>query len=240
MNKPLADEIRLDELARRAGVPTTTVRLYQTKGLLPGPRLEGRTGFYGEAHLARLAVIGRLQAEGFSLAGIGKLLAAWDGGRGLDALVGAESQTDDEPVVLSPAELLAFFPAGTVTPDVVQRAATLGLVEARPDGQLVVPDRRFLEAGATLVRLGVPVATVLDEWAALAGATDAVAERFIAVFEHHLLPDDWRAGLSEERSAELAATLAELRRTARQILVAAFDASVAAAGARRLGQLTES
>ncbi|MFN2607175.1 MAG: MerR family transcriptional regulator [Acidimicrobiales bacterium] len=53
----------LDDLARRAGLPTTTVRLYQHKGLLPGPRLVGRTGRYDESHLSRLALIGRLQDE---------------------------------------------------------------------------------------------------------------------------------------------------------------------------------
>ena len=40
----MGSEYRLDELARRAGVASTTVRLYRSKGLLARPRLEGRTG----------------------------------------------------------------------------------------------------------------------------------------------------------------------------------------------------
>ena len=53
-------EYRLDELARAAGVASTTVRLYRSRGLLPPPRLEGRTGWYDDAHLSRLCLIARL------------------------------------------------------------------------------------------------------------------------------------------------------------------------------------
>src|SRR3569832_234580 len=90
----MAKEFRLDELARRAKVASTTVRLYRAKGLLPPPRLEGRTGWYSEAHLNRLRLIARLQDEGHSLAGIGDLLDLWEQGRSLDAVVGVEAELD--------------------------------------------------------------------------------------------------------------------------------------------------
>jgi DNA-binding transcriptional MerR regulator len=60
----MADDLTIDELARRAGTRTTTVRLYQTKGLLPPPEIRGRLGYYNAAHLARLRVIDRLQKRG--------------------------------------------------------------------------------------------------------------------------------------------------------------------------------
>lgn len=66
------------------------VRAYVERGLLPSPRLAGRTGFYGPAHLQRMTVIQQLQREGFSLAGIHKLLAAWDSGSSLENLVDGE------------------------------------------------------------------------------------------------------------------------------------------------------
>src|SRR5687767_12274097 len=88
------EELRLDALAAAAGVATTTVRLYQQRGLLHGPRLVGRTGWYDSSHLARLRLIARLQDEGFSLAGIGKLLESWETGRELGDLVGVEEQLD--------------------------------------------------------------------------------------------------------------------------------------------------
>ena len=236
-----AAEMRLDELARRAGVATTTVRLYQNRGLLPGPRLAGRTGFYDQRHLTRLALIGRLQDQGFSLAGIGRLLDTWEDGRDLDDLVGVEHELDvlltRHETVLDAAELAARFPSAARSPELIRRASSMGLIEATTDGRFRIPDQRFLEAGATLIGLGVPAEAVLDEWAALAAASDGIAERFLALFERHLLPEDWRRDLTGPKAAELAATLGRLRQTARQILLAALDASITRAGTDRLGAL---
>lgn len=232
-------EMRLDELARQAGVASTTVRLYQNKGLLSPPRLVGRTGWYDGSHLARLRLIARLQEQGFSLAGIARLLATWDEGRGLADIVGAEAGLhalfdQHREVVLDAADLLARFPAGALGPADIQRAAALGLVVAAPGGRFRVPDERFLEAGAALAALGVPAAAILDEWEHLAGLTDEMAERFIALFEAHLLPRGWRDALDDGTVAELTATLSQLHRLAGQVVAAALDASLARRGGRRL------
>ena len=80
----------IDEFASAAGVSVRNVRAYLERGLLPAPRMVGRTGFYGPAHLQRVTVIQQLQREGFSLAGIGKLLVAWESGGSLANLVGGE------------------------------------------------------------------------------------------------------------------------------------------------------
>lgn len=241
----MSGNFRLDELAREAGVASTTVRLYQTKGLLPGPRLEGRTGWYDDSHLSRLRLIARLQAEGYALAGIGNLLRQWEEGRGLDAVIGVEAELDAlvgdvHAVVLDAAELLERFPPGSMTPELMQRAASLGLAQPTEDGKVRVGDRRFLESGAALARLGIPLNVILDEWEALAAHTDDIAARFIALFEAHLAPADWRAELDSERARELAHTLARLQLVARQVLGAALDASVARLGRERLAELIES
>src|SRR6266536_6402822 len=78
----------IEDLARRAGVSTRNVRAYRTAGLLPPPRLDGRTGRYGDEHLRRLAVVTRLQRRGWSLAAIRDALTAWDAGASLDELLG--------------------------------------------------------------------------------------------------------------------------------------------------------
>jgi DNA-binding transcriptional MerR regulator len=70
--------LTVDELARSAGTTTRQVRALQTRGLLPRPHLVGRTGYYDGDHLDRLRTIRRLQAEGFSLAGISTLMRAWE------------------------------------------------------------------------------------------------------------------------------------------------------------------
>lgn len=235
-------ERRIDDLAREAGVATTTVRLYQNRGLLPAPRLEGRTGWYGPSHLARLRLIGRLQDDGFSLAGIARLLEEWEQGRTLDSIVGVEEQLDvllgeRHAVVLDAADLIERFPDGSMTPDLVQRAAQMGLVELADDGRFRLPDRRFVDTGASLAQLGVPLDVVLDEWDTLISHTDDMARRFVGLFEAHLLPTDWQTDLEPERAHELARTLATLQSVAHQVVGAALDASLARAGRDRLQRL---
>ena len=141
--------------------------------------------------------------------------------------------------MLDPAELLARFPDGSMTPELMQRAAALGLVEPTEDGKVRVADRRFLDTGSALADLGVPTDVILDEWEALVAHTDDIAERFITIFETHLAPEDWRSGLGADEARELATTLAQLQATARQVLVAALDASVARLGRERLGELID-
>ena len=65
----------IGQLARRAGVPTSTVRYYERRGLL---RPDGRTGgnyrHYRQPALDRLQFIRTAQATGFSLKDIEELL----------------------------------------------------------------------------------------------------------------------------------------------------------------------
>lgn len=234
--------MRLDELAHRSGAASTTIRLYQAKGLLPGPRVVGRVGYYDEAHVVRLRLIERLQGDGFSLAGIGRLLATWEDGRDLVDLVGVEEGlgallTRRRSEVLDPAELTGRFPAGVLTPELVQRAMSLGLVEAATEGNLRVLDRRFFETGAALAHLGIPLGAILDEWERLVEQTDVLAEGFINLFEVHVLPADWRTERDHDRLRHLGDALRRLDHLAGEVGAAALDASIARIGAARLGQL---
>lgn len=63
-------ELRLDELAERAGVSPRTVRYYIAQGLLPSPGRLGPMTRYGREHLERLRLVKRLQEERLSLAEI--------------------------------------------------------------------------------------------------------------------------------------------------------------------------
>ncbi|HET9443773.1 MAG TPA: MerR family transcriptional regulator, partial [Acidimicrobiales bacterium] len=109
------DGMSIDELAQRAGTTTRNVRNYQTLGLVPPPRLEGRVGRYDEGHLARLNLIARLQEQGFSLAGIAELIKAWEQGRSLGDVLGFEQVltapwSDEEAEEVTLAELARLFP----------------------------------------------------------------------------------------------------------------------------------
>lgn len=238
----MGEQFRLDELAREAGLASTTVRLYQSKGLLAPPRLEGRTGWYQQTHLRRLRLVARLQEQGHSLAGIRRLLDRWEEGRSLDAVLGVEAELEallgeSHAITLSPEGLARRFPPDALTPDLFRRTVDLGLIELTDEGTVRVRDRRFLETGAELAVLGVPLDTILDEWERLVGQTDEIAARFLDLFERHIAPSDWERDLDDERTEELARVLAQLHDLARRVLVTALDTSVARAGRARLAQL---
>ncbi len=71
-----ADLLTIGELARRAGVPTSTVRYYERRGLLaPDARRSGQRRYH-EPSLRRLVFIGLMQDAGMSLDDIAGVLAA--------------------------------------------------------------------------------------------------------------------------------------------------------------------
>ena len=66
--------MRVEELSARAGVSVDTIRYYQSKGLLPAPRRQGRVAWYDTDHLDRIARVRSLQSKGFTLATIVRLV----------------------------------------------------------------------------------------------------------------------------------------------------------------------
>jgi DNA-binding transcriptional MerR regulator len=58
-------ELTVDELAARVGVTVRNLRAYSARGLLPPPRMVGRTGYYGREHVARLLLVREMLAEGY-------------------------------------------------------------------------------------------------------------------------------------------------------------------------------
>jgi DNA-binding transcriptional MerR regulator len=64
----------VDELAFATGVPSRTIRFYQSKGVLPRPARRGRVALYDDRHIERLRLIGELQDRGLSLRAVRHLL----------------------------------------------------------------------------------------------------------------------------------------------------------------------
>ncbi len=54
---------KIDELAQLAGVPSRTIRFYNTQGLLPPPTMRGRVAYYNQEHLLVLNVIKELKEQ---------------------------------------------------------------------------------------------------------------------------------------------------------------------------------
>jgi DNA-binding transcriptional MerR regulator len=75
------EELRSGELARRAGVSADTLRVYERRGLLAAPR-RSSNGYrlYPPQALARVLLIQRALAAGFTLAELAAFLRGRDGG----------------------------------------------------------------------------------------------------------------------------------------------------------------
>lgn len=199
------EDMTVDQIAQDAGIPVSTVRLYQNKGLLSPPERRGRVGYYNEQHRDRLKLIAHLQDRGFSLAAIKEALTSWNAGRSLNHLLGVGDvapSLEREALRLSPAELAERFEGVAMTQSDMQRAADMGLIEV--DGsEIVVPNGTFVEIGAAVVKFGVPVGDVLDEYEAMREAVAGIAERFRSVFEERL----WAPFVDQGMPADLVPAL---------------------------------
>jgi MerR family transcriptional regulator, redox-sensitive transcriptional activator SoxR len=76
-------ELPIGEVAARAGVATSTVRYYESLGLLPEPERSGGERRYDEGVLGTLAFIGVAKAAGFKLREVKDLIDGVDGEREL-------------------------------------------------------------------------------------------------------------------------------------------------------------
>src|SRR5688500_19101144 len=99
----------VDELSRRAGMPVRNVRAHQSRGLLQPPEVRGRTGYYGSRHLARLELVKELQAEGFNLEAIRRIIENAPQASSQEALDFTRALTDafseEQPEIISAEEL---------------------------------------------------------------------------------------------------------------------------------------
>jgi DNA-binding transcriptional MerR regulator len=53
----------IDELAHISGMPSRTIRFYNTEGMLPPPTMRGRVAYYDEEHLLVLRIIKELKEQ---------------------------------------------------------------------------------------------------------------------------------------------------------------------------------
>jgi MerR family redox-sensitive transcriptional activator SoxR len=76
-------ELTIGEVARRAGVASSSIRYYERIGLLPVPRREAGQRRYDTDVLGKLGFIGVAQSAGFKLREIDELIKGVDGANGL-------------------------------------------------------------------------------------------------------------------------------------------------------------
>ncbi|HUO49934.1 MAG TPA: MerR family transcriptional regulator [Acidimicrobiales bacterium] len=198
-------EMRVEELASRSGASVDTIRYYQAKGLLAPPRRQGRVALYDDGHLTRLERIRSLQARGFTLATIARILAG-ELDAADEALVGALTQESlaEEDRLLSLDELAAR--TGIPGP-LLQAIANEGLLVPNRVGEdegYTLDDVAVAQAGLTLLQEGIPLGDLLSLARAHHEATVAIARRAVELFDAHVrkpLQAAHEPGEDEEASA---------------------------------------
>lgn len=156
MTEPV--EYTIDELAAHTGVPSRTIRFYQSKGALHKPEIRGRKAVYAESHVERLALIGDLQDRGLRIRAIRDLTRRIDAGElSLNEWLGLEARlqapwSEDEPTLLTEDELRERM--GQSPPGSIRQLERAELI-TRQGTSWLVPSPGLLRASLELHRAGV-------------------------------------------------------------------------------------
>jgi DNA-binding transcriptional MerR regulator len=239
-------EMTVDELAQRAGMTVRNVRAHQSRGLLQPPAVRGRTGYYGPEHLARLEFIKELQAEGFNLESIRKIIENAPGASAREALDFTRALTApfaDEPPELAEAAELAEPWGDQVTPELVRKVVKLGFLRELGDGRFEVRSPRLQKASRELAELGVPLEAAIEVMSVLKRHSRAVATAYADLFIEQVWRPFEREGGGRSDWAGLQEALERLRPLAAQSLLAVFQMemtdTVEEAAQRELGRLAK-
>jgi len=217
--------LTIDQLAQSAGLTVRNVRSYQSRGLIPPPEVQGRVGYYGAEHIARLALIREMQAQGFNLAAIAHLLEQASGaseqvlGFTRSLMTPFETET---PEIVALADLQERL-GGNVNEKLIVKAEKLGLVIPIGHDSFEVPSPTLLGAGERLVALGVPFDAALDTMDKLRRDTGRIAQTFVRIFLEFIWKPFDDAGRPESDWPQVQAALDQLRPLASQALTAAFQ-----------------
>jgi DNA-binding transcriptional MerR regulator len=235
--------LTIDALARRTRLTARNIRSYQSRGLLPPPKVRGRTGYYGPEHIARLEVIQEMQADGFNLAAIKRLLegagGAWEVALGFKRAALAPYETES-PEVVEGDELLERL-GGTVDPKLVQKAIDLGIVVPLGEGRFELPSPALIRAGEAVLALGVPLETAFGIVEEVLRHSEAVAGLFVDLFLDQVMAPFREADDPEKEWPRVRDAVDRLRPIASETVAAAFamrmlEATEEAFG-RELGQM---
>lgn len=210
----MEDVFTIDELSAVTGVPTRTIRQYQTLGLLSPPSRVGRVGRYDRSHRERLGSIGRLQERGYSLAGMRDLFDAWDTGRELRSVIGAEdgqppSPVDEASMRISHDRLLVAVPQ-FAKPANRRSAVDAGLLTQAADKQSwFVRSPAALAMVADLIVNGMSVKRALAFYAHMSTVLETLG-RDIATELAMVEPTEQRTALLQRNRPLLGRTVATL------------------------------
>ncbi len=218
-----AYDLTVEQLAAEVGMSVRNIRNHHTRGLLPPPEVRARVGYYSAEHVARLRLILDLQADGFNLAAIERLLS---GSHGLaERLLGLRRAVTtpfeaESPEIITAEELAARF--GDVDPKDAERVRRLKLLVPLGDGRFEVPSPALLAAAEQVVALGIPLHAALVLVEKVSRDCESISRAFTKLFLRELWEPFDHAGQPDEGWDELIEGVSALRPLASEALLALF------------------
>jgi DNA-binding transcriptional MerR regulator len=230
--EPEADEsFPIEELARRTGMTVRTLRAYQSRKLLPAPEVRSRMGYYSARHVSRVELVKDLQAEGFKLDTIVRML---DNTGDSDAEILQFSRTvkslfgETEPQIVDVAELAERFPSPGHEAELLSRAEKLGLLRKLDDDRYEELAPRVLHAGQeAMSSLNVDARRAMKLVEQLRRHADGVAKLYLELYIERVWKPFADAGQPDDQWPAVQAALERLRGIAEEALLGVFDLAMA-------------
>ncbi|HEV7563551.1 MAG TPA: MerR family transcriptional regulator [Solirubrobacterales bacterium] len=219
-------KMTIGALARRTGMTIRNIRAHQTRGLLPPPEVHGRTGYYGEAHVARIELTREMQAEGLNLEAIRRVLETTDGGSQeiVDFARAIRAPFEDEtPEIFDAKEIAASWKVDELDPNMVRHSEALGVLRELPDGKIEVISPRLHRAATELIEFGVSPEAGLALADKLHKHAEGAARAYVDLFVKEIWEPFARAGRPEEDWRKVREALEGLRPLASGALLAMFQ-----------------
>ncbi|MEX1142032.1 MAG: MerR family transcriptional regulator [Thermoleophilaceae bacterium] len=239
------DWLTIDELGRETSMTVRTIRSHQARGLLPPPDVRERVGYYGPEHVARLKLIQELQAEGFNLRGIKRLLD--ETGSPAQKLIGFGERVRapfaaEEPQIFSAQELLDRFGIDDGEQLLAQARKSGALVPVGGD-RYEVPVPSLLDVAEEVMSNGVSLGAALTAIAKVREHSESIARAFVQLYLEEVWKPFANAGYPEERWPEVMQSIETLRPVASRAMQPIFELAMTreadAAFGKELSRLTK-
>lgn len=241
IDSPAAEaNLTVEQLAYETGMSVRNIRNHQSRGLLPPPEVRARVGYYGPEHVARLRLIQEMQAEGFKLSAISRLIG--EHGADADRFVGLRQAVTapfatEAPEVYSREELAEKF--GTDDDKLLEKAQKLGLLVDLGEERYEAPSPALVRAAEEVLGMGIDLPAALAAIEKLERNAQASARTFVNLFVDELWKPFDDAGRPEDGWEELIAAIGRLRPLAFDALNATFRLTLTTEIEKAFGEVLE-
>ncbi len=224
---PSSYDLTVEQLAAEVGMSVRNIRNHHTRGLLPAPQVRARVGYYNTEHVARLRLILDLQADGFNLAAIERLLNGSDGLAerllGLRNAVTAPFEPES-PEVITGEELTKRF--GEIDAKDIPRVRKLKLLVPLGEDRFEVPSPALLRAAEEVLDLGISMHAALALVERVSRSCESISRAFTRLYLKELWEPFQRAGQPDDQWDEVIDAVDTLRPLASEALLALFKQSM--------------